>query len=135
MPSLSEEERRALRDEVFRVYGCACARCGENDRRVLHLHHVDGRGGYWRRVATLKDPRAPGAVGSHDRELLQLKMDGWPVGWFVTVCLACHATEHGLSPAVVAGERQRMARVTGNGNVIEMVTVTRPAAPAWEVAV
>ena len=53
-----------LREELFSILGCSCARCGFDDKRALQLDHRQGGGGshrksmpsgtsYLRRLATL----------------------------------------------------------------------------------
>jgi len=106
LPSITPAEAAALRLEAFGEYRpLGCSRCGETDVRVLHLHHSDFRGNYWRKVAG----------GSTTRELLQLQMDGWPPGHLQTVCWACHAEIHGRSAEQVALEQIKMERRKGSG--------------------
>ena len=40
-----------IRDEVRQLLGGACARCGNDDHRVLQVDHVDGGGNEERRAA------------------------------------------------------------------------------------
>jgi len=110
---ITPDEARALRLEAFRVYAPDGCRCGETNERVLHLHHPDQRGHYWRKVAG----------GSHIRELLQLRMDGWPHGHVVALCWACHAEVHGRSVEDVARQRAVMEQVKAGAGSSLGVTV------------
>ena len=107
LPKITPTDSAALRLEAFPEYGPnGCSGCGETDVRVLHLHHPDFRGKYWRKVAG----------GSTTRELLQLQKDGWSRGHLEVVCFACHAVAHGQSIDAVARQRARMDRITGPRN-------------------
>ena len=69
------ESKVALRKEMFAVYGDRCCQCGETDRDVLQLDHVNGGGTEHRRK-----------VGN---SVSWAKKHGWPSA-FRVLCANCN---------------------------------------------
>jgi len=84
---------RSARRLCFDHYGESdiphCIECGETDRRVLILHHVNGR-------------------KTEPVSWTDIVADGFPEGWLKPLCRNCHARQHDIKfkwePKVYKGQ-------------------------------
>lgn len=72
-----------LRKEVFAAYGGKCGWCGEDDRLVLELHHIN------------HDSLPKGDRKGSNKFLYKLKREGFPP-YVMLVCANCHCKHHRL---------------------------------------
>jgi len=73
------ENRRKLKEEVFEIYGKACACCGESRIEFLTIDHVKGDGAAHRR-----------SLGNVRTIYLWLKKHGFPKKGFRPLCMNCN---------------------------------------------
>lgn len=96
--------------KMFAIVGPACAKCGENDLRLLELHHTD-RDGYTERI------------------YLESDMFYWVIGKilhehsrYMTLCGHCHRLLHrkdgGKGGAVIMTEQERDAILKHWGGIL-----------------
>lgn len=82
--------RWALKLEMIKAYGGACACCGEDIPHFLSLEHTRGDGAEHRRK-----------VGDNAQaQLVDLKRRGWPKDGYTVLCLNCNIAKgaHGTCP-------------------------------------
>ena len=73
----NERQRQKRREAVFNHYGKICARCGESDRRVLSIDHIEGGG-----------RKHQEEVGVGSSFYVWLIKNNFPEG-FQTLCMKC----------------------------------------------
>lgn len=75
---------REIRDGLYCTLGHVCSRCGFNDKRALHFHHVNRDGQTAREQTGLR----------HIAYLRHLERLAEETGRLLVLCANCHAIEH-----------------------------------------